>query len=249
MLDDNIRYLAIRLQGPMQSWGLQSRFTMRDTALMPTRSAVMRMCCAALCYTRGSDEEKQFVRSFNDLKMLAISIPRYRYDETLPVKRLSDFHTIQGAITVNEADSALDDLAKPQKKAKKHTEENAGAKATVITHRQYLTDASFGVVLQGDDILPQKIAEGLQDPVWGIWLGRKCCIPTAPVYAGLYATRGEAVQSLIGERSLEEFTRQEDADSFEEGNDSLMDARTSFVCSAGTFSLRRVKTTQAAVKS
>lgn len=39
----------------MQSWGVSSRFTRRDTALQPTKSGVVGMCAAALGRPRSSD--------------------------------------------------------------------------------------------------------------------------------------------------------------------------------------------------
>lgn len=40
--------LLLRLAGPMQSWGTQSRFTIRDTGLEPSKSGVIGLLCAAL---------------------------------------------------------------------------------------------------------------------------------------------------------------------------------------------------------
>lgn len=40
--------LLLRLAGPMQSWGTQSRFPQRDTGLEPSKSGVLGLICAAL---------------------------------------------------------------------------------------------------------------------------------------------------------------------------------------------------------
>ena len=40
--------LLLRLVGPMQSWGVQSHFTNRDTGLEPSKSGVIGLLCAAL---------------------------------------------------------------------------------------------------------------------------------------------------------------------------------------------------------
>jgi CRISPR system Cascade subunit CasD len=40
--------LLLRLSGPMQSWGVQSRFAVRDTGLEPSKSGVVGLLCAAL---------------------------------------------------------------------------------------------------------------------------------------------------------------------------------------------------------
>ena len=40
--------LLLRLSGPMQSWGTQSKFDVRDTGLEPSKSGVIGLLCAAL---------------------------------------------------------------------------------------------------------------------------------------------------------------------------------------------------------
>ena len=40
--------LLLRLCGPLQSWGVQSHFPMRDTGLEPSKSGVVGLLCAAL---------------------------------------------------------------------------------------------------------------------------------------------------------------------------------------------------------
>ena len=48
-----MKVLLIRLAGPLQSWGTQSRFVVRDTGLEPSKSGVVGLLCAA----RGIDRE------------------------------------------------------------------------------------------------------------------------------------------------------------------------------------------------
>lgn len=47
--------LLIRFNAPMQSWGTQSRFTVRDTGLEPSKSGVLGLLCAALGIDREND--------------------------------------------------------------------------------------------------------------------------------------------------------------------------------------------------
>lgn len=242
MYNDN-KFLALRLEGPLQSWGFDSQYNRRNTSLMPTKSAVAGMCCAALGLPRGSNDEEKFFFAFSKMRMTAIAIPKNGLKKELPVRRLQDYHTVgggydpnnpieRGCITVAASDG------KP--KAKK------GQSIAVLTHRQYLTDAAFGVFLEGESTLLSKIAEALADPKWGLWLGRKTCIPSAPVLAGLAADRAEALRLLIGEESIEFFTRQVEVDNFVEGRDSIPDSLISFATDKRSFSPRRVKTIQGA---
>lgn len=213
-------YLALRLVGPLQSWGFDSQYNRRNTGLMPTKSAIAGMCCAALGLPRGSKEEQEFLVRFAEVRMTSIAIPR-RLKKELPVRRLQDYHTVQNTKT---ADGKTKDCH--------------------ITHRQYLTDATFGVVLEGALPLLKQIADALENPVWGIWLGRKTCIPSAPILAGLKDDRDDALRLLIGDDRLESFTRQEDVENFANGRDSLPDNPVSFATDQRLFSPRRVRTEQ-----
>jgi len=215
-------FLTLRLEGPLQSWGFDSQYNRRNTGLMPTKSAIAGMCCAALGLPRGSEEEKEFLASFRTVRMTAMAIPRNGVKKELPVRRLQDYHTVQ---KTRRASGAINNDC-------------------VLTHRQYLTDAAFGVLLEGEGKLLGEIATALADPKWGIWLGRKTYIPSAPVLAGLKNNRGDALRLLIGEKPFESFTRQEDVEMFAEGCDSIPDTPVSFALERRLFLPRRIRTRQ-----
>ena len=153
--------------------------------------------------------------------MTAISLPRGGGEKKLPVRRVEDYHTVQNT--------------KPPK---------GRSKDCHITHRLYLADASFGVVLEGRTDVLKTTADALVDPVWGIWLGRKACPPCSPVLAGLTDDREQALRLLIGDEPLEAFTHQVEAESFSEGRDSMPDVPVSFAAEDRRFAPRRVKTIQ-----
>jgi CRISPR system Cascade subunit CasD len=129
----------------------------------------------------------------------------------------------------------------------------------VLTYRQYLTDATFGVLLEGDTDILKEITAALADPKWGIWLGRKTCIPSAPVLAGLKDNsenlsslvkekREDALVLLIGEKPLEIFTHQEESETFTDGIDTIHDTPVSFATEQRLFSPRRVRTVHGKAK-
>jgi CRISPR system Cascade subunit CasD len=74
--------LLLRLAGPMQSWGTQSRFTHRDTGREPSRSGVVGLLCAALGRPRHEPLD-----DFRALRM-AVRIDR-------PGRLMRDYHTAQ----------------------------------------------------------------------------------------------------------------------------------------------------------
>jgi CRISPR system Cascade subunit CasD len=85
--------LLLRLAGPMQSWGVQSRFAVRDTGLEPSKSGVVGLLCAALGQPRDAD--------VSDLAALAMGV---RVDREGRMAR--DYHT---ALEVIKADKSSRD--------------------------------------------------------------------------------------------------------------------------------------------
>lgn len=184
--------IALLLDGPMQSWGFASRFTRRTTALHPTKSGVVGLLAAALGVDkRGSGEAAQIER-LAALECTTVTLPKTRGSHELPMLRLSDYHTIGGGY-----DSGTDWMKKPQAASGATLE-------TVLSERHYLLDARFGVLLEGEAEFLEQIAAKLRDPIWGIWLGRKCCIPAAPILAGVGAGRDAAWVLLLKAAGLDE---------------------------------------------
>jgi CRISPR system Cascade subunit CasD len=208
-------FLAILLDGPLQSWGFASRFQRRTTGLHPTKSGVVGLICAAMGLAKDSPEGPRTLRELSELRMISIAIPRLGPGASaaeLPVRRLEDFHTV---LDTRRADGAMN-------------------KDAVITHRQYLLDARFGVILRGDRGLLERGATKLQDPVWGVWLGRKCCIPAAPIFVGLHESQDAAWRAisqkcgLDGAIPVDSFTTVAEVEQFADGTDSLSDQPVSF---------------------
>jgi CRISPR-associated protein Cas5/CasD subtype I-E len=63
--------------------------------------------------------------------------------------------------------------------------EGSPNKNAVQSYRQYLMDAEFTILISSIDVmLFTEIKESLIDPVWPIFLGRKSCSPSFPIYWG-----------------------------------------------------------------
>lgn len=209
--------LALRLEGPLQSWGFEDRFNRRKTGLLPTKSGILGMCCAALAATRGSEREQQWLPRLNELRCLLIALPRHAKDKPIIVRRMEDFHTVQNTRTAD-----------------------GKTKDTHITCRTYLNDAGFAALLTGDASTLAELSAALQNPAWGIWLGRKACIPSAPVFHSLHDTESAALAAVIGDKPLAAFTRQREATSFADGTDTIQDTPITFA-DPPQFAPRRVK--------
>jgi CRISPR system Cascade subunit CasD len=201
-------YLALLLDGPLQSWGLSSRFQRRATGLHPTKSGVIGLICAAMGLAKGSAEEHDTLPELAKLRMTSIALPRHLPGANVPlsVRRLEDYHTV---LNTRRASGVMN-------------------KDAVVTRRQYLLEARFGVILEGPRSVLERATNALQNPVWGIWFGRKSCIPAEPVYRGLFDTEHEAQRELIGDKPIGEFTTVSEVNGFADGTDSISDQPVSF---------------------
>lgn len=79
--------LLLRLTGPVQAWGTESRFEVRDTGLEPSKSGVVGLLAAALGRRRDAD--------LSDLAALRMAVRVDREPVTL-----RDFHTASGVARV-----------------------------------------------------------------------------------------------------------------------------------------------------
>src|SRR5215472_15252698 len=137
--------LLLRLQGAMQSYGTQDRFSVRTTERQPTFSAIIGMIAFAKWGTDQVD--------IDELAELAFGV-RTDVEGHLMI----DFHTVQGG-----------------------KDGTGGPADMVLSRRHYLTDAVFLVGLEGPDPVLAEIAQALHEPEGALFLGRRCCVPSAPV--------------------------------------------------------------------
>jgi len=146
--------LFLRLEGPLQSWGAQeSKFVIRRTAEAPTKSGVIGLLCAALGVSRTTATDEWLPR----LATLRMGV---RIDRA--GVRWWDYHTVGAHLNMRTAKG----------------ESRPGA---LLSRREYLSDASFLVALQGEPRLIEQLEKALRMPAWTLYLGRKCCPPSLPV--------------------------------------------------------------------
>ena len=175
-----MKYLALYLRAPLQSWGASSKFGDRGTLDAPTRSGLLGLLAAA-CGIDKNDEARDREWLARAAK-LSLSVLAFRRCD-----RMADYHTV----------GARYDKDDPWQKRMIPVTSDGKPRGTDLTHRDYLTDSVFGAVLSGDDGLVAEMAEGLANPVWGVWLGRKNCIPTEPILAGVFDSDDAAKDALV----------------------------------------------------
>lgn len=202
-MSDNM-CLVLRLEGPFQAWGRVSQYSVRGTTMFPSKSAITGIFCAADGAARGTAREKEILMGMRDIDMLSVSTGNAF---CFP---LEDFHTVHGTLTAS--------TGKPRKYVD-------------LTHRYYLQDAKFWVFLSGCGSFLKRVGEAIQNPLWGIWLGRKCCIPSAPIYFGRFHSAEVALSTLFP-AGLAEYPWERDVSpegDFFDGNQSSPDIACSFL--------------------
>lgn len=206
--------VILHFESPLQSWGIDSRFQHRSAGSAPSKSAVCGMICAACGAAKASSDEADIIARFKHLKMDCFSIKGNGL--------MVDYHTIQN---FRRASGKID------------------ATGTVLTQRHYWQNSYFRVVLSSDDKdFIFRIYTVMQNPVWGIWLGRKCCIPAAPIIREAPMEYSEA-REKASHNFFEAFSEVED---FESGTDTWFDQPLGFGhahssgCEGRTYSPRRI---------
>jgi CRISPR system Cascade subunit CasD len=149
--------LFLRLEGPMQAWGShESKFVIRRVMDAPTKSGVIGLLLCALGVSREAARNEGWLTRLSALRM------GVRMDRA--GMRWWDYHTVGAGMKMRIASGGSKD-------------------GPILTRREYLCDASYLVALQGDTDFIAQLQDALVKPVWTLYLGRKCCVPSMPVFS------------------------------------------------------------------
>lgn len=149
---ENNKLLVLRLEGILQSWGENAKWDFRDTSTMPTKSGIIGLLGCALGEPRNSPE-----------------LPHLAQEVTVAVRadrsgvKFTDYQTIQGNPLLTA-------------EGKKRTED------TIVSPHSYLQDACFTVFIKAPASRLCSLQSALSEPKWCLYLGRKNCVPTRPIF-------------------------------------------------------------------
>lgn len=161
--------LALRLSGPLQSWGSSQRLEAhRRTERFPTKSAVLGILAAALGRSRSDP--------IDDLAALRFGVRIDRAGEVI-----TDFHTISSLFDEKGRYNPSEGRLPTASGGHRSTETS-----TRVSVRHYLVDACFVAGIEGDEGSLGGLDEALRAPVFPPYLGRRSCPPDAPLRLGLH---------------------------------------------------------------
>lgn len=146
----DVNTLILVLAGPLQAWGVGSRFSTRDTGAYPSKSGVVGLLAAAEGVRRTDPIEQYIPLRFG-----------VRIDQ--PGTLVRDFHT--ATILSGTGDRVA------------RTRPRGPRTETKTTERYYLGDAVFTAAVEGDPSLIAGLADAVSHPVFPLSLGRRSCTP------------------------------------------------------------------------
>lgn len=172
------------LEGPLQSWGYDSRFGRRATLEFPTRSGILGMVASAMAKKGPQREWLAKMRNYGQ------TIIAYQRKDLPQAPQLEDFHMVGSGYDRHDP---WQDLLIPKKSDGKRPSgagPNAGSR---LTYRYYLQDMAFACVIDLPPDEAEAMARALANPAWQLCLGRKCCVPTDIIWRGIFPDRANAL--------------------------------------------------------
>ena len=181
-----MQYLVLYLKGPLQAWGADSRFDLRETMPYPTKSGIYGMLLAA---SGDSGPQRELLAEMADAPFSVFTFGNGKPD----CGKLRDFHMVGNGFDKSDK---WQGLMIPRKADGGFASSNNGVGGVKITYRYYLQDKVFAVLLEFPDPLADKFAAALADPVYDLYLGRKCCVPSEIIFQGKFGSECEAMQKI-----------------------------------------------------
>ncbi len=183
-----MRWLHLRLRAPLGSFGGEAIDAYGVTRDFPARSMLAGLLANALGWKRSMREQHQALQD-----RLVFGAVQQR----TPI-RLTDHQTAR----LHQDDCSWSTRGTPIGRLPSPSYRAGGPRGRQLTHRQwrdYLADLDTSVVLRLDpaDLAPtlDELAAALERPARVLFLGRKPCLPTAPLFGG-WVTAPDARSTL-----------------------------------------------------
>lgn len=156
--------LLLRLAAPIQSWGDESKYDIRQTHQVPSKSGVIGLVSAALGLRRDSEE----IPALNAALRMGVRVD-------VPGRTIMDYHTARPPKYTSK------------KEVRHHPDGSLMMEdSSYVTKRYYLCDACYLVGLESEDEeLLERISGALTSPCFPLYLGRRSCPPTLPLLLGI----------------------------------------------------------------
>ncbi|MBR7887430.1 type I-E CRISPR-associated protein Cas5/CasD [Marinomonas sp. A79] len=189
-----MNYLIFQLQAPLSAWGETAVGEYRPSANYPSESALIGLLAASLGIDRSDEDQHQILRAELSFAIGVQSAGRL----------LRDYQTAQvpGRVSLKNRShrTRRDELNMPKEKLN-----------TILSSRDYRQDAACLVAVQTktDSVISlESLALAIQQPKFVLYLGRKTCPPSSPLWPQVIAAENalqamEAYRCQLAEQSGE----------------------------------------------
>lgn len=189
-----MNYLIFQLQAPLSAWGETAVGEYRPSANYPSESALIGLLAAALGIDRGDEDQHQTLRAELSFAIGVQSAGRL----------LRDYQTAQvpGRVSLKNRPhrTRRDELNMPKEELN-----------TILSTRDYRQDAACLVAVQtktDSAFSLVDLAQAIQQPKFVLYLGRKTCPPSLPLWPQVIAAENalqamEAYRGQLAEKSGE----------------------------------------------
>lgn len=181
MVHYRMSYILLWLEAPLQSWGVNSKFSRRSTMNFPTKSGILGIILSAM---GKKGMQKDLLLKFADSDFQVDAFPQKGQLES---STLEDFHMVGSGY---DESKPWENLLIPKTSDGKKPNNGCGAK---LTYRHYLQDMAFCAFVEGTKDFLEEIGYALNNPVWPVFLGRKCCIPSELIFQGTFDNKRESI--------------------------------------------------------
>ncbi len=183
---NSMRHLILNLESPLMSFGGETIDNYGVIRWFPAASMLTGVFANALGWRRVERERHQ---SLQERLVFAARIDR----EPAGGVRLTDFQTAQ----LNKDDKGWTTRGRPEGRA-------GGANtydAPHLRYRDYFADMRVTVALrlEPEDESPtlDELANALQQPARPLFIGRKPCLPSAPLFVGIDCNASNTLDALL----------------------------------------------------
>ncbi len=181
-----MRHLILNLESPLMSFGGETIDNYGVIRWFPAASMLTGVFANALGWRRV---EREWHRRLQERLVFAARIDR----EPAGGVRLTDFQTAQ----LNKDDKGWTTRGRPEGRA-------GGANtydAPHLRYRDYFADMRVTVALrlEPEDESPtlDELADALQEPARPLFIGRKPCLPSAPLFVGIDCDASNTLDALL----------------------------------------------------
>lgn len=177
------KQIVINLCGPLQSYGVKDYFEIRGTRPNPTKYAIAGIlaCCA------GIPRKDERIREIeNSIKITEIKM--YKNESFYSEWFKNDFDLDNVEATVINPNIFEDyQIAKGTEENPIWDADGKQMDKNLVIKKSYISDALFRVTIEDTAAHIDEYVNWLNNPIWTPYLGRKCCIPSIPIYSEKYS--------------------------------------------------------------